>query len=355
MKLQTTKQIIRYLHKHSYPFNLLSKNRLKEASRFLRIFKLKQHEQIELQTKPKGDYFHLLTGAVQSLTDNNIERDFSAKDLQGKPLSLTENCSSVRFQVQEDCVLCHISNDVIDHLLSWQAIVSSLPEEQNPSYAHFDHIRNSLAFRRLPMECVSEAFKRMKPVEVKAGTEIIRQGEEGDTFYLITAGSAEVWVLEEFEDEPEMVSELEQYDSFGEYALLADKPRTATVRMKEDSNLLALDKSDFLEVYSNSMVKEVEVNIAKAMMDNGYELLDVRFEEEYDEVYIPQAKLIPLNVFREQIQDLDKSKKYIIHCRSGQRSRAAALLMSVRGFDAMSMLGGINDWPFEKKGLSIRE
>ena len=47
----------------------------------------------------------------------------------------------------------------------------------------------------------------MKTVQVKKGDEIIRQGEEGTSFYLIQSGRAEVWVLE-LEDEPEMVKEL---------------------------------------------------------------------------------------------------------------------------------------------------
>ncbi|MCP4701050.1 MAG: cyclic nucleotide-binding domain-containing protein [Gammaproteobacteria bacterium] len=355
MNLEGDKQIIRYLHKHYYPFSLLSKNRLKEVKNFLRIFHLRKHERIELNGNPKGDYFHLLKGKIHAVYDNTEKVTVSALDLIGKPLSIPEGSVSIAFCVQEDSTICHIENDMIDHLLSWQGIMTSIPEEQEDIHEQIDHIQNSLAFRRLPTECVIEAFKCMKTIRVKKGDEVIRQGEEGTAFYLIQSGRAEVWVLEEFEDEPEMVKELGPYDSFGEYALLADKSRNATVRMLDDGVLLTLEKQDFLKFFSGTMVREVNVNIAKAMMDGGYKLIDVRFEEEYDEVYIPEAALIPLNVFRERITELDKGEKYIVHCRSGQRSRVAALLMSTQGFDAMSMSGGINEWPFEKKGLSIRD
>jgi len=354
MDLKAEKQIIRYLHKHYFPFSLLSKNRLKEVKSFIRIFHLKKNERIELTSSIKGDYFHLLKGKINIVYDSETV-SVTALESIGKPLDVQKERLSTNFRALEDCIICHIENEVIDHLLSWQGILTSVPKGQEDIYKQIEHIQNSLAFRRLPMECVLEAFKCMKTIKVKKGDEVISQGNEGTTFYLIKSGHAEVWELEEFEDEPELVRNLGAYDSFGEYALLADKPRSATVRMLDDGELLILEKQDFLKFFSGTMVREVDVNIAKAMLDSGYELIDVRFEEEYEEVYIPEATLIPLNVFREHLDKLDKDKKYIVHCRSGQRSRAAALLMSAQGFDAMSMLGGVNEWPFEKKGLSIRD
>ena len=191
----------------------------------------------------------------------------------------------------------------------------------------------------------------MKTIQVKKGDEIIRQGDQGNQFYLIKSGSAEVWVLEEFEDEPEKMREMGPNDSFGEQALLADSLRSATVRMLENGELLVLEKADFLKIFSQTMVREVDISVAKAMIDGGYQLIDVRFEEEYEELYIPEATLIPLNVFREGMENLARDKQYVIHCRSGKRSRVAALLMSQQGFDAVSMQGGIIKWTFERGAM----
>jgi rhodanese-related sulfurtransferase/mannose-6-phosphate isomerase-like protein (cupin superfamily) len=352
MKLSTNKEIIHYLHRHYYPFQLLSKVRLKEAEELARFFKLKKNEHIELGIEQKGDHFYILSGSVQAIFQGFDETVINADELIGKPIHVPETATTIRFNVLADCIVCHINNDVMDHLLSWNEIARL--DEQTEISECIESIRNSLAFRRLPLECVGEAFKRMKRIEVKKGEEIIRQGEEGDTFYLIKSGRAEVWVQEEFEDEPEKVWELGENDSFGEYALLAEKPRSATVRMTEDGVLLALERYDFIKIFSQTLVHEVDISVAKAMIDSGHELIDVRFQEEYDVLYIPQATLIPLNVFRENLAKLDKTKKYVIHCRSGKRSRVAALLMTEQGYDAVSMQGGIIEWPFEKKGLSIR-
>jgi len=355
MKLNTNKEIIHYLHSHYHPFNLLSKARLKEAEDLSRLFKLKKNEHIELCVEQKGDDFYVLTGSVQAVIDDVEKRVINADEIIGKPINVPDTASKLRFNVLEDCVLCHVEDEVIDHLLSWDGIIASHSYEIHPKLSEsIDNIRHSLAFRRLPLECVVEAFKRMKTVNVKKGDEIIRQGEAGNTFYLIKSGKAEVWVLEEFEDAPEKVGELGENDSFGEQALLAEQPRSATVRMIEEGVLLALEKPDFIDIFSSTMVREVDINVAKAMIEGGYKLIDVRFEEEYDVLYIPEATLIPLNVFREGMDHLDKNQKYVIHCRSGKRSRVAALLMAEQGFDAVSMLGGIVKWPFEKKGLSVR-
>ncbi|HDN26423.1 MAG TPA: cyclic nucleotide-binding domain-containing protein, partial [Thioploca sp.] len=223
MKLNTNQEIIHYLHRHYYPFNLLSKARLKEAEDLSRIFKLKKNERIELGVEQKGNDFYVITGSVRAIFEGVEETVIKADEIIGKPMTVPETASTVRFNVLEDCVLCHIENEVIDHLLSWDGIITSHAEIQTDISECIGNIRHSLAFRRLPLECVVEAFKRMKTINVKKGDEIIRQDEDGNTFYLIKSGRAEVWVLEEFEDEPEKVQELGENDSFGEYALLADK------------------------------------------------------------------------------------------------------------------------------------
>jgi CRP-like cAMP-binding protein len=75
----------------------------------------------------------------------------------------------------------------------------------------------------------------------EAGTEVIRQGDNGDGFYIIESGSAEV-LIEGF-----TVGILDAGESFGERALLRDVPRTASVRSLTPMQLLMLSREDFLE------------------------------------------------------------------------------------------------------------
>jgi CRP-like cAMP-binding protein len=71
------------------------------------------------------------------------------------------------------------------------------------------------------------------------GALITREGDYGDTYFVIVEGAATV-----FEGETE-IRELRPGDGFGELAILRDVPRTATVRAQGDTTLLAVDRDAF--------------------------------------------------------------------------------------------------------------
>ncbi|SFN80480.1 rhodanese-like domain-containing protein [Salegentibacter flavus] len=91
----------------------------------------------------------------------------------------------------------------------------------------------------------------------------------------------------------------------------------------------------------------------KLEQDDKAVVLDVRTEEEMEEGYLPNAKLIDIykgQEFVDEIEKLDKSKNYYIYCRSGQRSAQACQLMDQMGFaNTYNLLGGIIEWEGEIK------
>ena len=77
-------------------------------------------------------------------------------------------------------------------------------------------------------------------------------------------------------------------------------------------------------------------------------LIDVREQEEYEAGNIKGSTLIPLNDLDDEIEDLDSSKEYIIHCRSGKRSKKALDFMRKMGFrNTKHLKGGINEWALQ--------
>jgi CRP-like cAMP-binding protein/Zn-dependent protease len=93
----------------------------------------------------------------------------------------------------------------------------------------------------LSSEDLAEIATRMVRESFRAGEIIIRQGAEGDRFYVIERGVAEVWVG----DEPQARRHLTRGDYFGEIALLGRVRRTATVRAGTPLVVLSVGRGDF--------------------------------------------------------------------------------------------------------------
>jgi CRP-like cAMP-binding protein len=88
---------------------------------------------------------------------------------------------------------------------------------------------------------------RLERLDVAAGDTIIRQGEPGEECYLLQSGRVEVLVKRAQGDERHLATH-GPGSIFGETALLTDEPRNATVRALEPCTLLALHRTELLEV-----------------------------------------------------------------------------------------------------------
>ena len=99
-------------------------------------------------------------------------------------------------------------------------------------------------------------------------------------------------------------------------------------------------------VYVNITAEE-----AKRIMDSeeGYIILDVRTQEEYDEGHIPGAIVISHEEIAEKAEDVltDKDQLILVYCRSGRRSEIAAEALVELGYTNIKEFGGIIDWPYE--------
>ncbi len=96
-------------------------------------------------------------------------------------------------------------------------------------------------------------------------------------------------------------------------------------------------------------IPEIVPEEAKKILESDTDavLLDVRTPQEYRAARVPNSLLIPVDDLRFKFKELDKSKKYLVMCRSGNRSAFATYALRQLGFDAYNIVGGILNWPFE--------
>jgi len=107
----------------------------------------------------------------------------------------------------------------------------------NLGYRH--ELAGMRLFRHLTATEREVLLEHFEPLTAERGTEIIKEGERGDRFYLIRTGT--VKVLKHGSE----VAKLGPGEAFGEMALLLDVPRTATVRATTRTELLALGSEQF--------------------------------------------------------------------------------------------------------------
>ncbi len=111
----------------------------------------------------------------------------------------------------------------------------------------------------------------------------------------------------------------------------------------------------FYLLYTKGLIlndyQSVEPKVAYTMIENDDNLtiVDVRTPDEYkQDGHIARAKLVPLLHLESNLNMIDKSKKVLVYCRSGNRSATASRLLSKNGFTVINMSGGMIGWKSAK-------
>jgi predicted MFS family arabinose efflux permease len=118
--------------------------------------------------------------------------------------------------------------------LLWSRL-SAIDREAAAPARQLELLRRIPIFTPLPETTLERLALALRPEQIPAGTDVVREGEPGKDFYVIDAGEAEV-----------LGRRLEPGDYFGEIALLRNVPRTTTVRAATDLALYALDRETFV-------------------------------------------------------------------------------------------------------------
>jgi CRP-like cAMP-binding protein len=240
-----------------------------------------------------------------------------------------------------------IDSDLLDVMLTWDQtgtyeVAELHSSEEDATEDWMTMLLQAKAFHKIPPANIQAIFMRMQQINYRAGDVILKQGAEGDYFYVLTRGSAVVTRETPLSKEGIKLAELRVGDTFGEEALISDAKRNATVRMTTDGAVMRLGKEDFTKLLNEPMLDWVTFEQAAEIIANGGQWLDVRLPSEFDNNHLDGAINIPLYFIRLKISTLDKDRQYVVCCDTGRRSSAGAYILNERGFDAYVLKDGIN-------------
>ena len=288
---------------------------------------------------------YLIEGEATLTTDSGESNTVTADTEAGKhPLA---NFQPRRHTAvaKSACRITRVDSDLLDILMTWDQMsvieVDEIQtEDEDEGGDWMTRILQSKAFLQVPPGNIQAMFMRIQEISAKAGDVIIKQGDDGDYYYVVKSGECKVTRTSKTGSELTLAT-LKGGDAFGEEALISDAKRNANIVMATDGMLIRLSKEDFNELLKEPMLTWVTREKGDEMVKNGAVWLDVRLDSEHKHNGLEGSVNIPLFMLRLKVATLAEDKKYILYCDTGRRSAAAAFLLSERGLDAACLKDGI--------------
>ena len=343
----TTEQLTTDLLKTFSPLDGLKRDNLAALARKVQLRELSPGQVLFKEGDTEKRTFYVVTGILELIDQGKVIGTVEGgSDLAKNPVAPVfprRNSARARDRVQ----FISIDSDLLDVMLTWDQTgtyeVSELQgDNDNGGDDWMTMLLQTKAFHKIPPANIQAIFMRMQQINYQSGDLILKQGAEGDYFYVLTRGAAVVTRETPLSKDGIKLAELKVGDTFGEEALISDAKRNATVTMSMEGSVMRLGKDDFKRLLNEPMLDWVTNEQADQIVKEGGQWLDVRLPSEFENQHLDNAINIPLYFIRLKINTLDTSKKYVICCDTGRRSSAGAYILSERGYQAYVLRGGIN-------------
>ena len=344
----SSEQISTELLKGFSPLDGLKRDNLAALARKVQIREMSPGQLLFKEGDTEKRTIYVLSGVLELLDDGSkiigtVESGTDAARNPVAPVYPRRVSARARDRVQ----FISIDSDLLDVMLTWdqtgQYEVSELrgaTEESNEDWMTM--LLQAKAFHKIPPANIQAIFMRMQQINYRGGDVILKQGADGDYFYVLIRGSALVTRETPLSKDGIKLAELNVGDTFGEEALISDAKRNATVTMQTDGAVMRLGKDDFKKLLNEPMLDWVDMAEAEKIIADGGQWLDVRLPSEFENQHLDGALNIPLYFIRLKINTLEADKKYIVCCDTGRRSSAGAYILSERGYQAYVLKEGIS-------------
>ncbi len=332
------------------PLNALSAVHLEEISRKAVITEIRAGRYVFKKGDRDYQSMYLLDGKIQLLDDSRtvISEINAGSEVARHPIAHKQPRQLSARAVGSVTVAC-IDSNLLDVLLTWDESsgydVVEIDAQDDDDW--MTRMLQSQAFLQLPPSNIHQLLMRLETIQVSAGDSVVRQGDDGDYFYIVKSGRLSVTRRASSRSKEVALAELGEGTCFGEEALVSGTKRNASVTMLTDGCLMRLAQADFNELLRTPLVHEIDLPGAQKLIAEGARWLDVRLPGELGSHVIKGAINLPLSALRDQAADLDDSVAYIVCCDTGRRSAAGAFVLSQNGFSVYTLKNGLMDVPDE--------
>jgi len=333
------------------PISSLSDEQIQELAEQSTIEKVASDTVLFDDRSKSSSAIYLLDGAIEAQINGSDEKRTVIGGSADAVYPVTSEKNHFNSAVTSaPSVITRIDKELLDTLLTWAQITAPetevlMSEDGIISIDKADWLKTmfkSPTFRSLPAANIEALLSRLEPLRVHAGDVIIRQGDPGDYFYMIDQGTAMVTRNPDDDEDSVEMAELAEGYTFGEAALISDKPRNATVSMMSDGILLRLSKDDFIKLLKQpSLLKVSFKNAQEKIGQQKAQWIDVRLSSEFEHAHLPGAVNIQMREMHRSARDLDKNILYVCYCETGSRSSAATFVLAQYGFQAAVLEGGL--------------
>lgn len=295
--------------------------------------------------------FYLVSGVVELLHDGKVIGTVRGSTSEARfPLgtgALQRHGARI-LSSRAECLV--IDSELLDKLLTWDQTGAYYVGDLQGTADHdaddwMVRLLQSHAFQEIPPANIQSMFMRLVRVDYRAGETVVRQGTDGDYFYIIVRGRCVVRRHMPLKGEALELAELGVGDTFGEEALIIGGRRNASVQMLTDGTLMRLSKTDFRMLCEQPLLKWVNLDQARQIVRDGGQWLDVRLPSEVENYGIPGAMNVPLYYLRGRLETLSRTTQYVVCCDTGRRSSVAAYLLAQEGFTVYGLRNGLAAWP----------
>ncbi|XP_033947961.1 cGMP-dependent protein kinase 2 [Pseudochaenichthys georgianus] len=197
-----------------------------------------QGEYVIKQGEPGNHLFVLADGKLDVFQHNKLLTSIAVWTTFGELAILYNSTRTASVRAVNKVKVWVLDREV------FQNIMRRTAETRHEQYRNF--LRSVSLLTNLPEDKLSKIVDCLEVEYYDKGEHVIREGEEGSTFYIIAQGKVKVTQSTEAHKLPQIINTLQKGDYFGEKALISDDVRSANIIADEDGvECLVIDRETF--------------------------------------------------------------------------------------------------------------